>query len=351
MKSLVTGATGFLGGALAEALVQRGQEVRILARQTSNIARFKNLPVEIRYGSVEDRSSMIGLLDGVDVVYNSAGLATDWAPWDRYYQANVQGPQHLLEAAHQAGCVKRFVHISTTDVYGYPVEPVDETYPITDVGLPYNRSKGLGEKALWRFAQDKGLPVTVIRPADIYGPRSLSIVVEIAALLLKRQMMLVAGGRTSAGLLYIDNAVEAILQAASSPRTIGQAYNLRDESNESWKRFVDALAAGLGAQRPWINLPSKLALALGRVCEVIYQSLGIRSRPLVTRHAAYLLFRDQGYCINKAQRDFGFRSTIGFDEGMKRTLTWLASEEGRQALGNAPPPCSLTGPNEARIPI
>jgi nucleoside-diphosphate-sugar epimerase len=332
MKSLVTGATGLLGGALTEALVRQGGEVRVLARRTSNVDRLKDLAVEIRYGSLEDPSSLVGLLDGIEVVYNSAALVTDWAPWERYYQANVRGVHNVLEAAGRAGKVSRLLHVSTTDVYGYPIEPVDETYPITDVGLPYNRSKGLGERAVWKFFKETGIPVTVIRPADIYGPRSVSIVVEIARLLLKRQMMLIDRGRTSAGLLYIDNAVEGILHAAGSSRTIGQAYNLRDEGNESWKQFVDALATGMSVSPPWINLPSMLAVSLGQLCEITYKTLGITNRPVITRHAAYLLSREQGYSIKKAQRDFGFHSTVSFAEGMRRTLAWLGSEEGRRAM-------------------
>jgi len=335
MEVLVTGATGFLGGAITSALVKEGQEVRILARKNSNLNRLVGLQVDIRHGSLEDKSSLISLLDGVECVYHCAAVSTDWAPWNDFYQVNVRGVQNLLEAAQRAGSVQRFVHISSTDVYGYPVKAIEENCVIIDAGLPYNRSKGLGEKAVWDFYQETGLPVTVIRPVTIYGPRSMSIVVEIASLLLKRQMVLIDGGRRSAGLLYIDNAVEAIRKAALSPQAIGRAYNLRDESNETWSQFVDTFAAGLDVGYPWINLPSWLALGIAHLSEIVYRGMGIRSRPLLTRHATYLLCRDQGYPIEKAQQDFGFCSTISFVEGMKRTLTWLASEEGQEALSGS----------------
>jgi nucleoside-diphosphate-sugar epimerase len=336
MKVLVTGATGFLGGALTNALIGEGQEVRVLARKTSNLNRLSNLPVDVRYGSLEDKPSLIALLEGIDFVYHCAALATDWASWNDFFQANVQGVKNLLEAASEAGNVRRFVHISTTDVYGYPVQAVEETYPITDIGLPYNRSKGLEERAVWDSYRETGLPVTVIRPATIYGPCSLSIVVEIAALLLHKQMVLIDGGRHCAGLLYIDNAVEGIRQAALSPQTIGQAYNLRDEGNETWRQFAGALATGLDAGCSWINLPGKLALGIAHLFEIVYRVMGIRSRPLLTRDATYLLYRDQGYPIKKAKQDFSFRSTVSFAEGMERTLAWLASEEGQGALSGKP---------------
>ena len=266
MNVLVTGATGFLGGALTQALFRKGHAVRILARRTSQLQQFDGLPVEIRYGSLEDQASLVATCKDVELIYHCAALASDWAPWKQFYKANVQGVENLLAAARASANLQRLVHVSTTDVYGYPVAAVDETYPITDVGLPYNRSKGLGEKKVWEFSRETGLPVTVIRPATIYGPRSLSIVAEIAAVLRKKQMALIDGGRVAAGLLYIDNAVDGILQAAQSQQTIGQAYNLRDENDETWRQFVSVLASGMGARQPWMNLPATPALGLAHLC-------------------------------------------------------------------------------------
>jgi nucleoside-diphosphate-sugar epimerase len=145
-------------------------------------------------------------------------------------------------------------------------------------------------------------------------------------------MVLINHGQSHAGLLYIDNAVEGIIQAAVSPNAVGQAYNLRDESCESWREYVRALADGLHTPHPSIYLPSGLALGLARTLETFYSALHIRSRPLLTRHAVYLLFRDQGYPIAKAQHDFGFQSKVRFAEGIDRTVAWLDSEEGRNFI-------------------
>ena len=332
MKVLVTGATGFLGGALTQALLREGQAVRILARRTSQLQQFAGLPVEIRYGSLEDKASLVAACQDIDLIYHCAALASDWGPWEQFYRANVQGVENLLGAVRTVANLQRFVHISTADVYGYPVAAVDETYPITDVGLPYNRSKGLGEKKVWEFSGETGLPVTVIRPSTIYGPRSLSIVAEIAAVIRKKQMALIDGGRVAVGLLYIDNAVDGILQAARSPQTIGQAYNLRDESDETWRQFISVLASEMGISQSWMNLPATPVMGLAYLCEAVYRVLRIRRRPLVTRHAVYQFCRTQNYSIKKAQQDFGFRSKVGFLEGMARTQVWLASPEGQAAL-------------------
>jgi nucleoside-diphosphate-sugar epimerase len=332
LKALVTGGTGFLGRAICHTLIRGGQEVRVLARKTSDLCQLNDLPVEIRYGCLEDSSSLVDLFEGIEYVYHCAALVSDWGSWSAFYQTNVRGVQNLLEAAQRTGSLRRFVHISTTDVYGYPVEAVDETYPITDIGLPYNRSKGLGERAVWDTYRRTGMPVSVIRPATIYGPCSLNIVVEIAALLRKRRMAWIDGGQVPAGLLHIDNAVEGIVRAALSPQAVGQAYNLRDEGNEIWRQFITALAIGMKVDPPRINLPGRLVLGIAHLLEAVYRTMGIQSRPLATRHSTYMFCRNQGYSIQKAQRDFGFRSRVSFEEGMERTTAWLASEEGRGAL-------------------
>lgn len=332
MTLLVTGASGFLGGALTRALVRRGHNVRILARKTSKLAHLYDLEYEVAYGRLEDKASLKLALEGIRTVYHCAALSTDWAPWEAFYRANVLGVRNILQAACEVGGVQRFLHISTSDVYGYPEQACDESCPLTDIGLPYNRSKVLGEKAVWDCHERTGLPVTIIRPVNIYGPRSKDFVIEIAGLLLKRQMLLIDRGDSPSGLIYVDNAAEGIIQAATAPNTIGQAYNLRDEANVTWAEYVEALARGLGMPRPWISLSGAWALAFARVFETIYRLLRVQSRPLLTRHAVYLFIRDQGYSIEKAQQHFGFRSKVSFARGMQRTLAWLESEEGQASL-------------------
>jgi len=329
MTVLVTGASGFLGGALVKALVGKGDDgVRILARETSDLRHLVGLPIEVSYGDLEDKARLVRAVRGVRIVYHCAGLATDWAAWESFYRTNVLGVRNLLSTVGGLSDLERFVHISTSDVYGYPVEACDESHPIVPIDLPYARSKSLGEMAVWDWQSSTGLPVTVVRPVSIYGPRSRDFVAEIAELLLRKQMVLLDGGDCPAGLLYVDNAAEGIIQAAESPHTVGEAYNLRDETNESWGQYIQALAEGLGTSLPWIRLSGWVALKLAAVSEAVYRTLRIKSRPLLTRHAAYVFIRDQGYSVEKARRDFGFRSRVSFSEGVERSLAWFKSEFG-----------------------
>jgi nucleoside-diphosphate-sugar epimerase len=328
MTSLVTGASGFIGGRLAQMLVEQGEAVRILARKSSDLSHLAGLPIEIAYGSLEDVESLKAAVTGCRFIYHCAAVSTDWAPWETFYRANVLGVKNLLAAAGQLEGLERFVHISTSDVYGYPPEPCDETHPFTDIGLLYGRSKIQGEQAVWEAYQQHGLPVTIFRPAAVYGPRGHDFVYTLAQHLREGLMPLFDGGRAHAGLLYVDNCVKYIIRAAQLPIALGQAYTLRDESDETWREYLNALADGLHCRRSWLNIPAGLAFGLARLVETTHRVLRLKSRPALTRHGVLIMVRDEGYFIDKAKRDLGFRSDVSFAEGVARSVAWA-----RTALG------------------
>jgi nucleoside-diphosphate-sugar epimerase len=322
---LVTGASGFLGGRLAQVLADRGETVRVLARPASDLRHLEGLPVEVV------RSDAADAVRGVTHIYHCAGCASDWAPWRTYYEANVAGVEELLRAAAGVRGLRRFLHVSTTDVYGYPRVPCDESHPLSDVGLPYNRTKCLGEARVWDAARETGVPATVVRPATIYGPRGRAFVADIAKLTRQGLMAVIGGGRTPGGFCYVDNAVEGIIQAANAEEAVGRAYNLADGTGVTWRRYVDALADGLALRRPWIDIPAGAASALARVMEAPQRWLRVPGRPLLTRHAVLLLSRDQEFPTGRARHEFGFAPAVSFEEGMARSLAWLKERASYRA--------------------
>jgi len=323
MATLVTGATGFLGGHLAEALVAQGEEVSVLVRSHALPPHLAGLPVRPVQGDLADVDLLRRAVQPVTRIFHCAACSTDWAPWDTYYSANVTGTENLLEAARSAPRLERFLHVSTTDVYGYPAIPCDETHPTRDAGLPYNQTKRLGELAVWQAHRDRGLPITIVRPATIYGPRGTDFTVEIAGLLRQRLMATIDGGTARGGFAYVGNVVDAMLQAAVSPDAVGQAYNLADGTDATWQEYLRLFALGLGVPDPWINLSTGAANALARIFEAVHKSLRLPGRPLLTRHAVKLLAVDQEFPAQKARRDFGFAPAVSLEEGIARSVAWL----------------------------
>jgi nucleoside-diphosphate-sugar epimerase len=325
MRALVTGASGFLGGRLAQALAQGGDAVRVLARRTSGLSHLAAVRPEVVRGDLDDPAALEEAVRGVDVVYHCAALSYDWGSWREFEAANVRGVENLARAASRSPSLERFVHVSSSDVYGYPERPCDENGPLVDTGLPYNRSKVMGERILWRYHAAGRLPLTVIRPVTIYGPRSKDIVLEVVKMLRAGGMALVDRGDAPAGLTFVDSAVAALVAAARTSKALGQAYNVRDGGDETWRDYVSALADGLGLRRPWLDLPGALASAAASALEGVHHLVRARSRPLLTRHSVLLLRRDQGFPIAKAAAHLGFAPAVGFAEGIDRTVRWVRS--------------------------
>ena len=336
MPVLVTGASGFVGGRLAEVLAGEGEQVTVLARPSSDLRHLSAIsPERLRVvrGDLTDHESLIEAVRDVTQIFHCAAASTDWAATEVYLGSNVRGTEMLLAAAIEAPRLQRFIHVSTTDVYGYPAVPCAETGEMRDVGLPYNRTKILAEASVWR-ASDAGLPVTVLRPATIYGPRGKAFVTDIAELLRKGQMAYINGGRATGGFLYIDNAVDAMIAAARSEAAVGQVYNLSDGTGASWKTYVKALAEGLGCRPPWINLPYAAAMAIAGAMEAPYYSLKmLPGRPMLTRHAVSLLGRDQEFPTIKARAELGFVSRVPMEEGIARSVAWVKGL-GREQVGS-----------------
>ncbi len=324
MKVLITGASGFIGGHLVERLVSEGMQVRILARSTSRLHHLQGLPIETIYGGLDDRDILQKAVSGIQIIYHSAALSADWGTPEMFHKANVEGVQNIVDAALKGDKLERFVHISTTDVYGYPVQPGDETYPITGIpGLPYNISKGKGEQIVWDAWHSHKLPITIIRPVSVYGPRGTEFTQKIGEHIQRGTMAVFGGGRTHAGLLYIDNGVDLIVKAATAPNAIGQAFNLRDDIDTTWREYVDAFASYLGKPKPRLNFPVPVALTLARLMQFTYRQLHIQNDPPLTRHAILIFCRNQGYRIDKIKHELGFQTKIGLEEGLEKSVTWL----------------------------
>lgn len=324
MTTLITGASGFLGGRLAQLLASRHEDVVVLARNFSDLRHLAGLEIRIAPGDLTDPASLRAAVQGATRIFHCAACSTDWAPWNTYFAANVTGMQNLLTAALQSHSLERFVHVSTTDVYGYPDVPCGEATPTRDAGLPYNQTKRLGELAVWQAYEDHGLPVTIVRPATIYGPRGKDFTVEIATLLRQRLMATIDHGRAPGGFAYVDNVAEAMIQASTHPATLGQAFNLADGTNATWTEYLKLFSEALGIRPPWINLRFSAATMLASALELPHR-LKLPGRPLLTRHAVLLLALNQEFPTQKARSAFQFAPAIGLEEGLARSAAWLQS--------------------------
>jgi len=327
---LVTGATGFIGGHLAERLAREGHRVRCLVRPSSDTTRLRRAGLELATGDLTDAASLRAAARGCRYVVHCGALVSDWATVPEIRRANVTGTRNALEAA-LAASAERFIHISTTDVYGYPGRPArDERHVATGFSNWYAETKREAETEVRRVEERFGLDAVILRPASVYGPGSKSVVGDMARALRAGQMLLVDGGRAIAGLLYVENLVDAIVLALHNDGARGQVFNLTDGLAITWRRFLADLAAGLGYPEPRWSLPYGVAfgvaLALEHGYRLVRRTTGLTTRPLLSRQAVHVLGRDQDFSSHRAGAVLGWVPRVSYEEGLALTLAWLGEE-------------------------
>jgi acetylornithine/succinyldiaminopimelate/putrescine aminotransferase/nucleoside-diphosphate-sugar epimerase len=327
---LVTGASGFIGGRLAQRLVADGHQVRCLVRAGSDTSRLERLGVEIAVGDLGSERSLTRAVEGCNYIFHCGALVSDWATTQEITQTNVHGTRSLLEAAAGA-CVERFIHFSTTDVYGHPNgAATEETHTPSGFSNWYAQSKLLAEAEVRRAEAECSLQAVILRPATVYGPGSREVVGEIARAIRSRQMLLVGRGRAVAGLCYVDNLIDAAVLALHHEAAPGNAFNVSDGLDVTWRQFTDGLAEGLGYAKVRWSAPYWAASGVGFSLEHGYRLLrrttGLSAPPLLSRQAVQVLGRNQDFSNRRARETLGWKPRVDYATGLRETVAWLRAE-------------------------
>lgn len=339
---LITGAGGFIGGRIAEVLYCSGyRNIRAGVRRWSSAARVGRLPIEIALCDVTNRSHLQACLKDVSAVVHCAVGSRE---------VTVGGTKNLLEAALANG-VRRFVHLSTIDVYGDRSGEMDETCGYHYTGSPYGDSKIEAEKLCWRF-HGLGLPVSILRPTIVYGPFSAVWTVDVAERLLNTGRLPLAKGycQGTCNLLYIDDLVAAVLLALHKDEAVGEAYNVNGSERPTWHDYFLSLNRAMGLPEPaeqteagsfasaWIMNPVRKSarFALNHFesqIMAIYKSSGLARRAMrrvesmirksPTTAELRLYGKRASFPSTKAGAVLGYRPQVSMADGVKLCAAWL----------------------------
>ena len=351
MKILVTGGTGFTGKALVRRLLRAGHEVVALdykeGHKTDEIHKWG---AELVIGSVTDPAVVRQCMRGVDVVQHVAAAFREMnVPRSHYEAVNVEGTRNTLQAALEAG-VRKFVYTSTCGVHGnvdHP--PADETAPIQPADY-YQQTKYEAEPIVLDYCA-RGLDATILRPAAIYGPGDPGRFRMIFQQVEQGWFPIFGNGRTLYHPLYIDNFLDALQLAMEPGRGTGQAYLIADEQYIAIEGLVRRAAAALGRPVRLFRLPIWPVVAAGHVVETVCKPLRIPP-PLHPRRVDWYR-QNRAFKIDKAERELGYRPTVGLDDGLQRTAAWYRREgmlSGSAGSSPQAPPCPLPQSNSARKP-
>ena len=324
MTILVTGATGFLGAALTRALVQQGHEVRILARDEKKAreqfgAAIGGAITLIR-GEITEKEKVRQAVDGTTVIYHLVGrLYHPSVPTELYHETHVVGTRIIVEACKDQAQLQRFVHCSTTGIFGETgTTPADEDAPLGPTN-PYEATKLEGELVALKAHKDFGLPVSVIRPGLVYGPGDLHLLGFFTSIQ-KGLPCLIDGGKAMIHPVYIDDMTDSFILAAERPEAIGRSYNIAGDLPVTFRELSTAIAHALGRHLPPGDLPLWLANTASDVFSVV-PGFGGEKAPL-TRSRVKFLTNSRVYSIERARHELGYTPKVGLTEGMALTAEW-----------------------------
>jgi nucleoside-diphosphate-sugar epimerase len=321
---LITGATGFVGGHLARACAERGWATRALVRAKTDAAALERLNVTVARGDMTDPAALRRAVDGVDVVFHCAAKVGDWGPVEDYRAVNVEGLRSLLEAC-RGRPLRRFVHLSSLGVYAARHHHgTDESEPLPERHVDgYTQSKVESEQLALRYARDENFPVAVLRPGFTYGPGDLTVLPKLLEALRAGRVRYLGSRDRAMNTIYVENLVDAMFLAAEKRGAIGQVFNLTDGESVSKRRFIEALADGVGVPRPRpVPVPLWVARPLARWMEARARYHGATEAPVLTQARVKFLGLNLEFSIEKARSELGYRPRFSFDEGMRRTVAW-----------------------------
>lgn len=323
MKALVTGATGFVGGAVVRRLLARGVDVRALARPGSDTRNLDGLDVDRAAGDVTDPDSLARACAGCEHLYHVAADYRLWVPDPaRMHAVNVDGTRNVLRAAADAGC-ERVVHTSSVATLGLRPggEPADERTAsgLDDMVGPYKRTKFLAEEEARRFARDEGLDVVIVNPSTPIGPG------DVKPTPTGRMVLDAISGRmpayvdTGLNIAHVDDVADGHLLAMERGRT-GERYILGGE-NLLLRDILDRLARISGRTPPRVRLPHGLVLPIAHAAEWLAR-VGIGGEPRLTVTGVKLARKRMFFSSARARQELGYLPRP-VDEALADAVAWF----------------------------
>lgn len=315
---LVTGGTGFIGSHLVEHLLSKGEDVRILVRNPSNLRWVEPLrsKIDIVAGDVTNKSTLREAFRDVDEVYHLAAMFRHGVDPGLVWRVNYEGTKNIVDE-----CLRndvKLLHVSTVGVLG-PADskPLDEKAPLSPNPNPYTRSKAEAEKYVVRKCREEGLRAVIVRPAFVYGPRGtygLNLLIDM--IITGKLRMVIGNGGNYIHPIHVRDLIEALVIVMSKEGK-GEIYIAANEKPVKLREFIE-LVSRFANRRVRFGLPPFIA----RLILTFRGGIGGSS----ARETVMLFTRNWFYNVEKL-RSIGWRQRVSINEGVEETVRWLSSRE------------------------
>lgn len=314
-RVFVTGAEGFIGRVLVDRFRHLGSEVRGVDLRESG-------DPGVVTGDVTEPGAWQRHAEGCDLVVHTAAVVGMYSSHAGYWEANVVAPRLVMDAAIKGGA-KRFVHLSSIVVYGFDFEgEVDERTPVRPNGVHYVDTKIASEQVVLEAHAEGEIPCTIVRPGDVYGPGSRPWTTEPVRLLKAKQLILPAGGKGLHSPVYVDDLVDGIVRASTSPEAGGRVFILTGAEPVTIGEFVAHYCRMLGIREPR-TAPTRIVREVARAMNLAAKVRGRRSE--ATPAAIDYSTRRGSYSITRAREGLGYEPAHDLERGMRKTEDWLRS--------------------------
>jgi nucleoside-diphosphate-sugar epimerase len=328
MRALVTGGGGFLGRAIIEQLLARGDHVRSFARGSYPDLSVRG--VDVVQGDVANANAVLQAVRGCEVVFHVAAKAGLWGRGIDFFNANVVGTDNVIRACQQTGIV-RLVYTSSPSVVfdGRDMEGVDESVPYAPTyRAHYPRTKALAEQHLLA-ANSKTLATVALRPHLLWGPHDTQLTKAILARGRAGTLVRIGSRDPLVDFTYIENAALAHVLAADklapqAPIAGRRFFVSQGEPVPLWT-FVDRLLAAGSLPPVRRTISPRLAYGVGALLEFAYRALPLKGEPRLTRFLVEELCTAHWFDIGAARRELGYAPIVSIEEGLRRLRVSLGT--------------------------
>ncbi len=319
MKVLITGANGFIGSHLLKNLSERpGYSAVGMVRKSSRLFRLSEKEYPLITASLEDR--LDDVLSGFDAVIHTAARASDWGNYEDFYQTNVRGTLNLMEAAVK-NSVRRFIHLSSTVVYGFTGHiNTDERHERRPFKNNYCITKTVAEEKLFEY-RDK-IELFVLRPSNVFGPQDTTSTLPFLQAIDRGLSGFPRGGKTLTSPCFVQNLVHAVTLCLETEKGIGEVFNISDGYDIQWREFLGIMARELGSRPPSVSVPAAPLYGLSLVLDTLFRLFHSSRPPLITPYRIAQVSKDYSFSIEKAKRILNYEPFFTTKEGLKHCAQW-----------------------------
>jgi dihydroflavonol-4-reductase len=322
MKLLVTGGTGFIGSHLAEQGRRLGAEVAVLGltdrpEEQANADLLRRQGVQVIAGSITDAELCGQAVRGTTHVFHLAVAMREGAKSDEFFESiNLEGTRHLLKASAGAR-VQRFVYCSTIGIYGHRVPGITREDSPLAPGNIYEHTKVAAERLVSEFGAERSLPYTILRPADVYGPRDQRLL-KLFKGVSKGRFPMFGAGEGRRHMIYVDDVVSGFFRACEREQALGQSFILAGPRACTLRELVAEVQAATGSTRYGVRLPLRPMLALAGVVEDVSRVVGVD--PPIYRRRMDFFWSDSEFDTTHARTALDWAPQVDLPEGIRRTL-------------------------------